>query len=87
MHAERSDSLPIDAPSELEAVVMMVLLAGDHVLWSRAELEREIAGVRGNPVDVTDAVDALYATGLVHLHGELVTPTRAARRMTQLNDV
>jgi hypothetical protein len=34
MHAERSDSPPVDVPSELEAVVMMVLLAGDHVLWS-----------------------------------------------------
>jgi hypothetical protein len=86
MHAERTDSPLIDAPSELEAVVMMVLLTGDHVLWSRAELEREISGARGNPVDVTDAIDHLYATGLVHLHGELVTPTRAARRMTQLND-
>jgi hypothetical protein len=52
----------------------------------RAELEREISGVRGNPVDVTDAIDTLYATGLVHLHGELVAPSRAARRMTQLND-
>jgi hypothetical protein len=87
MHAERSDSPLVDAATELESVVMMVLLAGDHVLWSRAELEREVAGVRGNPVDVTDAIDTLYATGLVHLHGELVTPTRAARRMTQLNDV
>jgi hypothetical protein len=87
MHAERSDSPTIDAASELEAVVMMVLLAGDHVLWSRAELEREISGVRGNPVDVTDAIDTLYATGLVHLHGELVAPSRAATRMTQLNDV
>jgi len=87
MHAERSDSPPLDAPSELEAVVMMVLLTGDHVLWSRAELEREISGVRGNPVDVTDAIDNLCATGLLHLHGELVAPSRAARRMTQLNDV
>jgi hypothetical protein len=55
MHAERSDSPLIDAPSELEAVVMMVLLSGDHVLWSRAELEREVAGARGNPVDDPDA--------------------------------
>jgi hypothetical protein len=87
MHAERSDSPPIDAATELESVVMMVLLAGDHGVWSRAELEREISGVRGNPGDVTDAIDTLYATGLVHLHGELVTPTRAARRMTQLTDM
>jgi hypothetical protein len=87
MHAERSDSPLIGAATEVESVVMMVLLTGDHVLWSRAELEREISGVRGNPVDVTDAIDALYATGLVHLHGELVAPTRAARRMSQLNDI
>jgi len=32
----------------------------------------------------TDAIDSLYASKLVHLSGELVTPTFAARRMDAL---
>jgi hypothetical protein len=64
--------------------VMMILLESEHSPWSRAELEREIAGVKGDPLDVTDAVNRLYASGLVHLSGELVTPTRAACLMDEL---
>jgi hypothetical protein len=63
---------------------MMLLLESEHSRWSRAELEREVAGAKGNPLDVTDAVNRLYASGLVHLPGELVTPTRAARRTDEL---
>ena len=67
-----------------KAILMMLHVESEHSPWSRAELERELAGVKGNPLDVTDAVDRLYASGLVHLSGELVTPTCAARRMDEL---
>jgi hypothetical protein len=73
-----------DRARHAEAVVMMVRPSSDHSPWSRAELEREVAGVKGNPLDVTDAVNRLYSSGLVHLSGELVTATRAARRMDEL---
>ncbi len=84
MHAERSESLSPDVGTVTEHAVMTLLLASEHGPWSRAELEREVSGVDGNPMDVTDAVDSLYASGLVHLSGELVTVTRAARRMDEL---
>jgi hypothetical protein len=86
MHAERSELTVAERDRRTEAAVMMILLSDEHSPWSRAELEREVAGVSGNPIDVTDAVDRLYASKLVHLSGELVTPTRAARRMDELTE-
>ena len=84
MHAERSDSLPPALVIETERIVMMVLLASGHSPWSRAELQRELSGSRGDPIDVTDAIDELYGAGLVHVSGDLITPTRAARLMDEL---
>jgi hypothetical protein len=83
MHSERSDLLPVDA-GEVEAVVMIVLLSKDHGVWTRVELEREVTGLRGIPDGVTGAIDHLDASGLVHLHGELVLPSWAGRRMGKL---
>jgi hypothetical protein len=83
MHAERSDSLPA-GPEDVEGAVMMTVLSRDHGLWSRAELEREVSGTSGNPLDIHDAINNLHASGLLHLCGELVTPSRAARRMDEL---
>jgi hypothetical protein len=83
MHAERSHSPPAE-PEDVEGAVMMTVLSRDGGLWSRAELEREISGISDNPLDVTDAVNDLHASGLLHLCGELVTPSRAARRMDEL---
>jgi hypothetical protein len=58
MRAERSDSALAERDRHTEAVVMMLLLESEHRPWSRAELEREVAGVKGNPLDVTAAVSA-----------------------------
>ena len=87
MHAERIELTVAERDHLTEAAVMMVLLSDEHSPWSRAELEREVAGVSGNPLDVTDAINRLYAAKLVNLSGELVTPTRAARRMDELTGV
>jgi hypothetical protein len=85
MHAERSEKDPFEAPTDVERAVMMELLASEHFLWTRAELERAVAGPRGNPSQVEDAIAHLYDTGLVHVFaGEFVTPTRAARQMDLL---
>jgi hypothetical protein len=40
--------------------------------------------VRGDPIEVTDAIANVHGSGLVHVSGELVTPARAARRMDEL---
>jgi hypothetical protein len=68
---------------ELERLVLFVLLSGEHFPYTRAELAREISSPRG-PVDVTDAIAALYSAGLVNVCGEQVTPSRAACRMDEL---
>jgi hypothetical protein len=85
MHAERSEIDALEPPSDVERAVMMELLASEHFLWTRAELERAVAGPRGNPAQVEDAIAHLYDTGLVHVFAEeFVTPTRAARQMDVL---
>jgi hypothetical protein len=84
MHAERSENLPPEPPSGVERAVMMQLLTGEHALWTQAELEREVCGPRGNPVDAIDAIEHLYGRGPIHVFGEFVTPNRAARAMDEL---
>jgi hypothetical protein len=71
---------------ETERTVMMVLLSGEHEPWTRADLQREVAGVKDDPLAVIDALNALFAAGLVQFTDELVTPTRAARKMDELTD-
>jgi hypothetical protein len=84
MHAERT-RCPFAVPAiETQRTVMMVLLSDEHSPWTRADLQREIARAKGDPLAVTDAISDLYGAGLVHVTGELVTPTRAARYMDEL---
>ncbi len=65
----------------VEQAIMALLLSGEHAgIWMCAEVEREIDG----SLAVQDALVALHAGGLVNLHGELVIPSRAARRMDEL---
>ena len=76
-----TDSGP-DQPAT-EAAVMALLLTSSHPgIWTRAEIEREMSS---SPLAVKDALSALHAGGLIHLHEELVTPTRAAQRMDELD--
>jgi hypothetical protein len=84
MHAEPSESSSSDLVTQYERVVLMLLLQSEQ-LWTRSELEREVAGTTGKPGNVAIAIDSLNAAGLVHLSGELVIPTRPARRMEELN--
>jgi hypothetical protein len=89
MHREGIDSPPAnedttDGPDHpvTEAAIMGLLLSGGHAgIWTRAEIELEVSA---SPLNVQDALAALQASGLVHLHAELVTPTRAAQRMDDL---
>jgi hypothetical protein len=69
---------------DTERTVMMVLLSGEHEPWTRADLQREVAGTKGDPLAVIDAINDLFGAGLVHFTAELVTPTRAARKMDEL---
>jgi hypothetical protein len=65
-----------------EAESLKQLLAReDHEPWSRAQLERVIGG---NPLDLSDALHNLSATGVIHLSEEQVTPSRVASRTARL---
>lgn len=73
-----------------ESTVMRQLLEVHPVLLSRAELIRELAGE--NPdFAARDAVERavrdLVGVGLLHLHGELVLPTRAALHFSELREL
>jgi hypothetical protein len=85
MHAERSEKSPYDPASGCDTAVMMVLLTGEHGLWTIDELDREVSGPRGDGGNIGDAVSHLYGRGLIHVVGEFVTPTRAARAMDELS--
>jgi hypothetical protein len=86
MHAERTDCPRAVLAIEAERTLMMVLLPGEHEPWSRSELEHEIAGIGGDSRPVADAIRELRGAGLLHVTGELVTPSQAARKMDELSD-
>jgi hypothetical protein len=80
-HADEDLTSDQDHPVT-EAAIMSLLLSGGHAsIWTRAEIELEVSA---SPINVQDALMALQASGLVHLHDELVIPTRAAQRMDDL---
>jgi hypothetical protein len=85
MRAERSESTSRDVVSEYERAAMSELLRDEHP-WSRAELEREVAGSEGKRAEVGVAIEFLYRAGLIHLAGDLVLTTRAARYMHELTE-
>jgi hypothetical protein len=65
-----------------EAESLKQLLAReDREPWTRAQLERVIGG---NPLDLSDALHNLSATGVIHLSEEHVSVSRAASRTARL---
>jgi hypothetical protein len=82
MQADRSES-PV--PQEhTEQVLMMLLLSGGQPRWSRSELARELSRPGREPLNITDAINALYGAGLVHVSDDMIEPTHAARYFDQL---
>jgi hypothetical protein len=81
MQQERSEIEPIAVAEE---AVMMVLLDDCRDPWTRAELQRMIGSRMCSEHDVSDAIGHLHASGLVNVTGELVTVSRPARRMDEL---
>jgi hypothetical protein len=81
MQAER---IEIDPIAIAEQAVMMALLDNRTDPWTRAELQRLIAGRACDSNDVLDAIGHLHRAGLINVCGETVTATRAARRMDEL---
>jgi hypothetical protein len=84
MHDQPSCCAPAGAVDEVQRIVMIALLTSEHSPFSTAELAREVAGSKLGEIDVSDAVENLYAAGLVNVSGELVSASRAARHMDEL---
>jgi hypothetical protein len=84
MHAKPNECPCLAIANEVERIVMFALLSSGHCPYSRVELERELSGSKEKAIDVEDAIENLYAAGLVNVSGDLVTPSRAARHMDEL---
>jgi len=70
--------------SEIERILLTLLLASDYTPLSRAGLQREVSGSEREQIDISGAIDSLYGAGLINVSGELVIPSLAARRMDEL---
>jgi hypothetical protein len=67
--------------STLKQVLLGLLLEDRSGLWTLAELDRQLrpsTDPAQNAVDVEDAVEDLYACGLLHRCGQFVVASRAA---------
>ena len=72
--------LPTD-PSTLKPTLLGLLLEDHTGLWTLAELDRHLrpsTDPQSNTVDVEDAIEDLYAAGLVHRLDRFVFASRAA---------
>ena len=78
-----------DADRVTEAAAMRLLLQLHPIQLTVEELIRELAGERPEFAErdsVERAVRDLAGAGLLHRSGELLTPTRAALRLSELLD-
>ncbi len=78
-------------PHTLKQALLGLLLEDRPVLWTLAELDRQLhpssetePGSQPDTIDVEDAVEDLYAAGLLHRLGTFVFATRAAHEAHRL---
>ncbi len=84
----RDQRIPGDSsgdPHTLKQALLMLVLEDRPGLWTLAELDRQLhpssdtqLGDEPSRVDVEDAVEDLYAAGLLHRLGTFVFASRAA---------
>ncbi|HEX8753649.1 MAG TPA: hypothetical protein VF731_09565 [Solirubrobacterales bacterium] len=88
---ERDQSATTEAQdATIESIVLRQLLALHPTQVTVGELIRELAGPEADFAArdaIVRATRDLAGVGLLHLNGELLTPTRAALRFAQLLDV
>jgi hypothetical protein len=81
---------PTSADEAFDTALLGLLIEDHAGLWSLIELSRSLtsstqAGHDGPPShDVEDAIERLYATGLIHRVGQFVFASRAAHAAQQL---
>jgi hypothetical protein len=92
MRDQRTPGHTPDDPVNLKQA-LLALVVDDHPgLWSLTELDRHLTpsgdtppGIEPSRASVEDAVDDLYAAGLIHRIGHYVCATRAAHAAHQLD--
>ncbi len=85
MRDQRISGVMPDDPVHLKQALLGLVVDDRPGLWSLAELDRYLtpsrdtpAGTEPNRASVEDAVEDLYAAGLIHRVGQFVFATRAA---------
>ncbi len=85
MRLQRNPGVTPDDSTQLKQALLGLLVHDHQGLWSMTELDRALhpssdtpPGLEPNRADVEDAVEDLYAAGLIHRIGAYVFATRAA---------
>jgi hypothetical protein len=80
-----------DDPHTLKQALLDLLVRDHPSLWTLTELDRQLhpssdtpPGSEPSRVDVEDAIEDLYAAGLLHRLGTFVFATRAAHEAHRL---
>ena len=91
MRDQRIPGSEPDDPSSLKQALLGLLVQDHTGLWTLTELDRQLhpssdteAGATPDTVDVEDAIEDLYAAGLIHRLGMFVFATRAAHEAHHL---
>ncbi len=91
MLLERNPGHAPDDPTQLKQALLGLLVHDHQGLWSMTELDRALhpssdtpPATEPNRACVEDAVEDLYATGLIHRIGAYVCATRAAHEAERL---
>ena len=81
MHAQRNPGTEPDDPTQLKHAVLGLLVCDHPGLWGTTELTRSLvpsSATTLDAIDVEDALEDLYAAGLIHRLDGYVFATRAA---------
>lgn len=91
MRSERTPGADSGDPDSLKQTLLGLLIDDHPSLWTLAELNRYLnpssntkPGAAPDQVDLEDAVEDLYAAGLIHRLGTFVFATRAAHEAQHL---
>jgi hypothetical protein len=86
MRAQRTPGHAPDDPSTLKQALLGLVVCDHPGLWSLAELDRHLhpSSTEPNRALTEDAIEDLYAAGLIHRIGDYVFASRAAHEADRL---
>ena len=93
MHEQRIRTQPAELPEEAVKQALLGLIVEAPALWSLAELDRHlqlnaesVSGAEPSRHPTEDAVQQLYAAGLLHRVDQFVFASRAAVEAARLGE-